>query len=110
MNPESVLIAEDSPTQALRLQNMLENLQTMGGGQMSPEQKAATEALEKLGSMIGQQRNLMDKTFREQEANRNSPAKIGKLFDKWPEVSLASAHQRHPRFNRKLGESVKIAR
>lgn len=61
-----------------QLQNILENLQTMGGGQMSPEQKAATEALEKLGSMIAQQRSLMDKTFREQEANKNSPAKIGK--------------------------------
>lgn len=61
-----------------QLQNMLENLQTTGGGQMSPEQKAATEALEKLGSMIAQQRSLMDKTFREQEANKASPAKTGK--------------------------------
>ncbi|MEQ1864764.1 MAG: TIGR02302 family protein [Micropepsaceae bacterium] len=61
-----------------QLQNMLENLQPMGGGKMSPEQKAATEALEKLGSMIAQQRGLMDKTFREREANKSTPAKIGK--------------------------------
>jgi primosomal protein N' len=61
-----------------QLQNMLENMQTMGGGQMSPEQKAATEALEKLGSMIGRQRALMDKTFREQQASKDSPARMGK--------------------------------
>lgn len=61
-----------------QLQNMLENMQPMGGGQMSPEQKAATEALEKLGSMIAQQRSLMDKTFREQEANKAEPSRMGK--------------------------------
>ena len=52
-----------------QLQNMLENMQAMGQGQMSPEQKSATDALEKLGSMIARQRALMDKTFRESQAN-----------------------------------------
>src|SRR6201999_3561337 len=44
-----------------QLQNMLENMQAMGAGAMTPEQKAQSEALEKLGDMIGQQRGLMDK-------------------------------------------------
>jgi hypothetical protein len=54
-----------------QLQNMLENMQAMGSAQMSPEQKAASDALEKLGDMIGQQRGLMDKTFREQTARED---------------------------------------
>jgi hypothetical protein len=61
-----------------QLQNMLENMQAMGAGQMSPEQKAAADALEKLGSMIAQQRSLMDKTFREQHAGEEAPARAGK--------------------------------
>jgi uncharacterized protein (TIGR02302 family) len=52
-----------------QLQNLLENMQAMGAGNMTPEQKAATEALEKLGSIIARQRSLMDKTFREKRAN-----------------------------------------
>jgi len=61
-----------------QLQNMLENMQAMGAGQMSPEQKSAAEALEKLGSMIAQQRSLMDKTFREQHESEEAPARAGK--------------------------------
>jgi hypothetical protein len=58
-----------------QLQNMLENMQAQGSAQMSPEQKATSEALEKLGDMIGQQRGLMDKTFREQTA-REDPERV----------------------------------
>ena len=54
-----------------QLQNMLENMRTAGAAPMSPEQKAANQALEKLGDMIGQQRGLMDKTFREQTARED---------------------------------------
>jgi hypothetical protein len=54
-----------------QLQNMLENMQAQGQAQMSPEQKAMSQALEKLGDMIGQQRGLMDKTFREQTARED---------------------------------------
>jgi uncharacterized protein (TIGR02302 family) len=65
-----------------QLQNMLENMQAMGQGQMSPEQRAATRALEKLSDLIGQQRGLMDKTFREQSARedpeRNNPGSPGR--------------------------------
>jgi len=61
-----------------QLQNMLENMQAMGQGQMSPEQKAAADSLEKLGSMIARQRNLMDKTFREKKAAEESLARMGK--------------------------------
>ena len=59
-----------------QLQNMLENMQAMGSGAMSPEQKATSQALEKLGDMIGQQRGLMDKTFREQ-TSREDPERAG---------------------------------
>lgn len=62
-----------------QLQNMLENMQSAAGGnQMTGEQKAAAEALEKLSSMVGRQRSLMDKTFREQQANENAGRMNGK--------------------------------
>ena len=61
-----------------QLQNLLENMQAMGQGQMSPEQKSAAEALEKLGSMIGRQRSLMDRTFREQQAAEEAPERAKK--------------------------------
>ncbi len=57
-----------------QLQDMLENMQMAGGGQMTGEQKSATEALEKLGQMIARQRALMDKTFREQQQALESGA------------------------------------
>lgn len=55
-----------------QLQNLLENLQMAGGGQMSAENKAAAESIEKLGSIIAKQRSLMDKTFRENQANEEA--------------------------------------
>ncbi|NOT40383.1 MAG: TIGR02302 family protein [Alphaproteobacteria bacterium] len=58
-----------------QLQDMLENMQMAGGGQMTGEQKSATEALEKLGQMIARQRALMDKTFREQQQALESGVK-----------------------------------
>jgi uncharacterized protein (TIGR02302 family) len=61
-----------------QLQNLLENLQTPGGGQMSAEQKAQTEALEKLGQIMARQRGLMDKTFREKQANEEAGERGGK--------------------------------
>jgi len=61
-----------------QLQNMLENMQSMGGGQMTAEQKAATQALEKLGSIMARQRSLMDKTFREQQEVEEAPERQGK--------------------------------
>ncbi|MFM9865415.1 MAG: DUF4175 family protein, partial [Micropepsaceae bacterium] len=58
-----------------QLQDMLENMQVAGGGQMTGEQKSATESLEKLGQMIARQRALMDKTFREQQQALESGVK-----------------------------------
>ncbi len=58
-----------------QLQDMLENMQMAGGGQMTGEQKSATESLEKLGQMIARQRALMDKTFREQQQALESGVK-----------------------------------
>jgi uncharacterized protein (TIGR02302 family) len=78
-----------------QLQNLLENLQAPGGGQMSAEQKTQTEALEKLGQIMAQQRGLMDKTFREKQANeeagaRDKPSPLkgdqGKLSDELSDI------------------------
>lgn len=57
-----------------RLLDMLENIQTAGGGKMSPEQQAATQALEQLGAIMARQRNLMDQTYREERDNEGNPA------------------------------------
>jgi len=53
------------------LQNMLENMQMTagaGGGKgQSPQDKAMTDAIGKLGDLMGKQRALLDKTLRQQE-------------------------------------------
>lgn len=51
---------------------LLENVQS-AGGKMSPEQQAATQALEQLSTIMAKQRGLMDQTFREQKATEDSP-------------------------------------
>jgi len=65
--------ARDQAAQMLAmLQSLLENLhmtQGSGSGQMSPEEKALSDALGKLGEFMGRQRQLLDKTFREQQGN-----------------------------------------
>jgi uncharacterized protein (TIGR02302 family) len=53
------------------LQNMLENLHMTagkGGGGSEPD-KALSDAMKGLGDLMGKQRNLLDKTFREQQGN-----------------------------------------
>ena len=57
-----------------QLQDMLENMQVMGSQPMTAQQKSATDTLEKLGQMIAKQRNLMDRTFREQQQALESGA------------------------------------
>jgi uncharacterized protein (TIGR02302 family) len=50
------------------LQNMLENLHMSAGngqGQQSPRDKAASDAIKRLGDLMGRQRELLDKTYRE---------------------------------------------
>lgn len=47
------------------LLNLLESVQTARAGRMSPEQVQATKALEQLGQIMAQERELMDQTFRE---------------------------------------------
>ncbi|MEQ1755950.1 MAG: TIGR02302 family protein [Micropepsaceae bacterium] len=54
---------------------LMENVQSAGGGKMSPEQQAATQALEQLSTIMARQRGLMDQTFREQKATENSANK-----------------------------------
>jgi uncharacterized protein (TIGR02302 family) len=54
------------------LQNMLENMQMTAGqgggkGGQSPEDKAMSDAIGKLGDLMGKQRALLDKTLRQQE-------------------------------------------
>jgi len=53
------------------LQSMLENLhttQSASGGQ-SPQNKALNEKLQKFGGLMGKQRALLDKTFRQQQGH-----------------------------------------
>ncbi len=51
------------------LLNLLESVQTAGGGKMSPEQQQAAKSLEQMGSILSRQRELMDQTYREQQSN-----------------------------------------
>ncbi|HTT97614.1 MAG TPA: DUF4175 domain-containing protein [Rhizomicrobium sp.] len=52
------------------LQNLLENLHMTNGsgqGQTSPKDKALSDAIQGLGDLMGKQRGLIDKTFRQQQ-------------------------------------------
>ena len=52
------------------LQNLLENLHMTNGsgqGQTSPKDKALSDAIQGLGDLMGKQRGLMDKTYRQQQ-------------------------------------------
>jgi uncharacterized protein (TIGR02302 family) len=53
------------------LQNLLENLhmQNGPGGSGSPGDKALSDAIQGLGDLMGRQRSLMDKTYRQQQGN-----------------------------------------
>lgn len=63
-----------------RLQSILENLQMPGEqGPTSPADKAMAKAIDDLGQMIGKQRDLMDRTFRELERLRLDPDADRKL-------------------------------
>jgi uncharacterized protein (TIGR02302 family) len=64
--------ARDQAAQLLAMvQQMLENLQMTqgagGGGSMSPQDKARGDAVKNLGEMMGRQRELLDKTFRQEQ-------------------------------------------
>lgn len=59
------------------LQNMLENLHMTagkGGNGGSQQDKALSDAMKGLGDLMGKQRNLLDKTFREQQGNPDPKA------------------------------------
>lgn len=53
------------------LQSMLENMHTSpsggGKGQQSPKDKKTAEQMQKLGGLMGKQRDLLDKTFRQRQ-------------------------------------------
>jgi uncharacterized protein (TIGR02302 family) len=53
------------------LQSMLENLRLTqgqsGAGGLSPRQKALNDAIQKFSGLMGQQRSLLDKTFRQRQ-------------------------------------------
>jgi uncharacterized protein (TIGR02302 family) len=54
------------------LQSMLENLHTSPGGggkngQQNPQNKKMAEQMQKLGGLMGKQRDLLDKTFRQRQ-------------------------------------------
>ncbi len=51
------------------LQSLIENMRLSqgGSGADSPEDRALSDAIKKLGDLTGQQRNLLDKTYRQQQ-------------------------------------------
>jgi len=53
------------------LQAMLENMHTQnagsGSGEQTPQNKKLNDAIQKLGGLMGKQRDLLDKTFRQQQ-------------------------------------------
>jgi hypothetical protein len=53
------------------LQSLIENMRMAqgGAGGMSAEDKAMSDTIKKLGDLMGQQRNLLDKTYRQQQGN-----------------------------------------
>ncbi|MCF8470783.1 MAG: TIGR02302 family protein [Parvibaculum sp.] len=54
-----------------RLQNILENLQPPNrNAQMAPGDTAMSQAIERIGELIAKQRDVMDRTFHELEAQR----------------------------------------
>lgn len=60
--------ARDAAREMLsQLQNLMQNLQTGQAPQLSPEEQAMGETLEKLGELIEKQRRLMDRSFQEQQ-------------------------------------------
>jgi uncharacterized protein (TIGR02302 family) len=70
--------ARDQAQQLLSmLQNMLENLRMTagkGGSGGSQPDKALSDAVKGLGDLMGKQRQLLDKTFREQQGNPDPKA------------------------------------
>jgi uncharacterized protein (TIGR02302 family) len=57
------------------LQSMLENMrmnQSAGSGGQSPQNKALNEKLQKFGGLMGKQRSLLDKTFRQQQGQADA--------------------------------------
>jgi uncharacterized protein (TIGR02302 family) len=63
--------ARDQAAQLLAMmQEMIENLQMSqggAGGGNSPQDKARTDAVKNLGELMGRQRELLDKTFRQEQ-------------------------------------------
>jgi uncharacterized protein (TIGR02302 family) len=66
------------------LQNMLENLRLSGSGNGSgdaaddPKSKALSDAIHKLGDVMGQQRGLLDKTFKGRQGDKVDPKALQK--------------------------------
>ena len=64
------------------LQNLLENLRLSNGsgsgGPETPQQKAMRDAIGKLGDLMGQQRGLLDKTFKGRQGNPVNPKDLQK--------------------------------
>ncbi len=101
------------------LQSLLENLHMTqgsgGAGQMSPQDKALSDALRNLGDLMGRQRDLLDKTFREQQGNgdpkdgggKGLSQQEGKLRDDLSKAlkGLEGAPQSLSKAGRSMGEA-----
>jgi len=59
---------EDAARALAFLQGLIENMRmSRGGSGDSPEDKALSDAMKKLGDLMGKQRSLLDKTYRQQQ-------------------------------------------
>ena len=91
--------ARDQAAQMLALlQSLLENLHMTNGGSgsgsgNSPQDKALSDAIQGLGDLMGKQRGLIDKTFRQQQG-KGSPQDGG------PKGLAESQRQLHEQLNK----------
>jgi uncharacterized protein (TIGR02302 family) len=60
---------EDAARALAFLQSLIENMRLSGSGAGgdTPEDRAMSDAIKRLGDLMGQQRNLLDKTYRQQQ-------------------------------------------
>ncbi len=101
------------------LQNLLENLhmtQGNGSGSGSPKDKALSDAIQGLGDLMGKQRGLIDKTFRQQQGkgdpkdggSKGLAQQQGQLRDQLDKVlkGLGSAKKDAPKTLGDAGKSM----
>ncbi|MDZ4382441.1 MAG: TIGR02302 family protein [Parvibaculum sp.] len=92
-----------------RLQSILENLQMPGErGPANPADKAMAQAIDDLGQMIGKQRDLMDRTFRELELLRLDEEADKKLGLDTGEEPLEELSEEQQKLNEEFDKIISL--